>query len=130
MALGVAVIGATALAALPLLGSLLTGGEFAVPVASVLGWSCYAVASAVLLPYSGVATVYRRQRRVLALRGLEFVSLTVVVLLLLVPDGGAQWTPLALAIGPLITAVAVRRLVLRPLVGRETDRGSALPVAV
>jgi hypothetical protein len=88
----------------------------------VAGWSAYAVAGAVLLPYSGLATVYRRQRRVLALRTLEFVSLAVVVMLLLVPGRGEQWTPLALAIGPLITAVAVRRIVLRPLLHRPAER--------
>ena len=128
MAAGVTVIGAVALALLPVAGPLLTGGEFPVPAASVLGWSAYAVASAVLLPYSGVATVYRRQRRVLALRLLEFVSLAGVLVLLLVPDPAPQWTPLALAAGPLLTAVAVRRLVLRPLVRGSTAVDGAVPV--
>jgi O-antigen/teichoic acid export membrane protein len=127
LAAAVAVVSLAAPAALPLLGSLITGGEFPVPAVAVLGWGCYAVASAVLLPYSALATVYRRQRRVLALRTLEFVSLAAVVLLLVVPEDAQDWTPLALAIGPLVTAVAVRRLVLRRLVGDEADRGSAVP---
>ena len=35
---------------------------------AVAGWGAYAVAAAVLLPYSGVATVQHQQRRVLAVR--------------------------------------------------------------
>ncbi|MGY1746889.1 hypothetical protein [Blastococcus sp. SYSU D00695] len=109
---GVAAIGVLVVALLPWAGPLLTGGGYEVPVASVAGWSAYAVASAALLPYSSLAAVHRRQRQVLALRGLEFLSLAVALLLVLVADGGAAWTPWALCIGPLLAAAAVRRRVL------------------
>lgn len=122
LASGVAVVSLAALAALPLLGSLITGGEFPVPAIAVLGWGGYAVASAVLLPYSALATVYRQQRRVLVLRTLEFVSLAAVVLLLVLPEDAQDWAPLALSLGPLLTAFAVRRLVLRGLVRAGADR--------
>jgi hypothetical protein len=60
--------------------------------------------------------VHGGQRRVLALRAFEFASLAVVALLVLAVDGGVPWTPLALTVGPVLAAVAVRRAVLQPLV--------------
>ena len=116
LAVAVAATGGVALVVLPWLGPVLTGGDYPVPAAAVAGWSAYAVASAVLLPYSGLASVHRRQRRVLALRSLEFVSLAVVVLLVLAVPGGTSWAPAVLGIGPLLAAAAVRQGVLRPLV--------------
>ena len=127
LTLGVAGICVVALAGLPWLGPLLTGGGYAVPAAAVAGWSVYAAASATLLPYSSLASVHGRQRQVLLLRSLEFTSLLgVVVLLLAGGDGGATWTPLALALGPLLTAVAVRQWVLAP--GERS--GQPMPVTV
>jgi hypothetical protein len=66
-----------------------------------------------------VATVQHQQRRVLAVRLLEFVALGVVTLLVLFVPDGEQWAPLTLAVGPLLAAVAVRQLVLVPLANRE-----------
>ncbi|MGY1808995.1 hypothetical protein ACI8AF_16625 [Blastococcus sp. SYSU D00669] len=115
LAAAVAAVGALAVLLQPVVEPLLTGGAYAVPVLAVVGWSTYAVAAAFLLPYSGLATVHRRQRRVLACRLLEFAALGgVCALVLLVPDG-ERWAPLALAAGPVLAAVAVRQLVLRPL---------------
>jgi O-antigen/teichoic acid export membrane protein len=114
----VAAITLVAIGTLPVLAPLLTGGDYPVPVAVVLGWGAYAVAGAFLLPYSGLATVHRRQRRVLGLRLLEFAALAAVCLLTL--GGDERWAPLALAVGPVLVAIAVRQLVLRPLaVGQE-----------
>lgn len=128
LALAVGGVGALAVGALPWAGPLITDGDYAVPAAAVAGWSVYAVASAVLLPYSGLASVHGGQRRVLVLRGFEFVSLAGVALLVLAVDGGVTWTPLALTLGPLLAAVAIRRSVLRPLV--RTGRGPAVPEPV
>jgi O-antigen/teichoic acid export membrane protein len=111
----VAGIGVLAVVLQPVAEQLLTGGAFAVPVAAVAGWSAYAVASAVLLPYANLATVQRRQRRLLCLRLLELGSLGAVWVLVTQVEGGAVWAPLALAAGPLVVAAAVRRTVLRPL---------------
>ncbi|WP_369136680.1 hypothetical protein [Modestobacter versicolor] len=129
LALAVGAVGVLALLALPWLGPVLTGGGYAVPAAAVAGWSVYAVASAVLLPYSSLASVHGGQRRVLALRSFEFVSLAAVALLLLVVDGGVPWTPLALTLGPVLAAVAVRRAVLLPLVRSTADRPALEPAA-
>ena len=131
LALAVAGVGAAAVLALPWLGPVLTGGDYAVPVSAVAGWTAYALASAVLLPYSGLASVHRRQRRVLALRSLEFLSLAAVLVLVLRVPGGAGWAPAALAVGPLLAAVAVRQGVLRPLLPARSAAGAAAdPVPV
>ena len=118
LALAVGAVGLLAVLALPWAGPLVTGGGYAVPAGAVAGWSVYAVASAVLLPYSGLASVHGAQRRVLVLRAFEFASLAVVAVLLLAVDGGVPWTPLALTLGPVLAAVAVRRSVLLPLARR------------
>jgi O-antigen/teichoic acid export membrane protein len=122
LGLAAAVAGITVVALLlqPVVEPLLTGGNYSVPVLAVAGWGAYAVSAAFLLPYSGLATVHRRQRLVLMLRVLEFAALGVVVWLVYrVPDG-ERWAPLALAIGPVLAAVAVRQFVLRPLVRTES----------
>lgn len=115
----VAMISVAAVLLQPVVEPLLTGGDYDMPVLAVAGWGAYAVAGAVLLPYSGVATVQRRQRRVLAFRLLEFAALGVVTLLVLLVADGQAWAPLALAAGPLLAAVAVRQAVLRPLARQE-----------
>jgi hypothetical protein len=119
--LGVAVIGAVAVALLPWLGVFLTDGQYPVPAAAVLAWVAYAVAAAALLPYGRLALVHGGQRRVLALRAWELASVVAVVFLLLAVDGSEAWTPLALAVGPAVAAVAVRQSVLMPLVRRENS---------
>ena len=126
----VAVLSLVAVLLQPVVEPLLTGGDYPMPVLAVAGWGAYAVAAAVLLPYSGVATVQRRQRRVLGLRLLEFVALAVVAVLVVTVDDGELWAPLALAAGPLLAAVAVRQAVLRPLVRAERDGARPEPVAV
>jgi O-antigen/teichoic acid export membrane protein len=115
----VAAITVVAVALRPVAEPLLTGGDYAVPLLAVAGWGAYAVAGAFLLPYSGLATVHRRQRRVLVFRLLEFAALGVVVLLTLLVPAGQRWAPLALAVGPLLAAAGVRQAVLRPLVRAE-----------
>jgi hypothetical protein len=111
--------GVVVLALLPVLGPALTGGDYDVPLVAVAGWSVYAVGAALLLPYASLSSVHGRQRRVLALRALEFVSLAgVAALVFLAPDAVA-WAPFALAVGPALTALAVRQSVVVPLVRAE-----------
>lgn len=116
LASAVVLIGVVAVIALPLVGPWVTGEDYTVPLVPVVGWSAYAVASAVLLPYASLASVLRRQRRVLALRSLELVSVAIVVVLLTTTASGIEWTPLALATGPLLAAAAVRWTIVVPLV--------------
>lgn len=125
LAAAVAVLGVAVVAAQPLAGPLLTGGDYPLPVAAVAGWSLYAVASALLLPYAGLASVLRRQRQVLLLRGLELGSLALVVGL--AAGGAAVWAPAALATGPLLVVWALRRRVLVPL-ARTPEPAPPVPV--
>ena len=130
LALAVGAIGVGAVVALPWLGPLLTGGGYDVPVVAVAGWALYAVAGAVLLPFSGLAAVHGVQRRVLALRGLEFAALGLAALLVVRVDGAVPWVPLVLAVGPLLAAVAVRQSVVLPIVRRAGSAPGGEPVAV
>jgi O-antigen/teichoic acid export membrane protein len=128
LAAGVAALTAVAVLLRPVLGPLLTGGDYSVPLPAVLGWGAYAVGGALLLPYSGLATVHRRQRWVLGFRLLEFAALAVVVVLAVWVPGGEVWAPLALTVGPVLAALGVRQAVLQPLV--RTTSASARLAAV
>ncbi len=128
LAAGVAVLGVAGLLALPWLGPALTGDDYAVPAAAVIGWSVYAVAGAVLLPYASLAAVHGAQRRVLAMRALEVGSLGAVAALVLLAPGAVAWTPLTLALGPALAALAVRQSVVVPLTRRAAP--TPVPAAV
>jgi hypothetical protein len=69
--------------------------------------------------------VLRRQRQVLLLRALEFVSLGLV--LVLTARGAAVWAPAALAAGPLLVVLVLRRWVLVPL-ARAPEPAAPVPV--
>ncbi len=115
LAVAVTAVGAVVLLALPVLGPALTGGSFAVPAVAVAAWGVYAVASAVLLPYAGMASAHHRPRAVLAARSTELLSLAGVLLLVLAGPGAVVWAPLALAVGPVLAAALLRARVLVPL---------------
>jgi O-antigen/teichoic acid export membrane protein len=119
---GIAVMGVAVLALLPWLGPALTGGAYAVPGVAVAGWTVYAAGAALLLPYASLASVHGEQRRVLALRAVEFLSLGAVAALVLVARDAVSWVPFALATGPALTALAVRRTVVLPLVRHNSTR--------
>jgi hypothetical protein len=73
--------------------------------------------------------VHGGQRRVLALRSLEFASLAAVALLVLLVPAGTPWAPLALALGPALAAVAVRQSVVVPMVRAAGPAPVREPVA-
>jgi hypothetical protein len=124
LVLGSAAVGALTVALLPIAGPLLTGDAFEVPVLAVAGWSSYAVTSAMLLPYAGLATVHGEQRRLLLLRSLELVSLTGVVAVVVLAPGHVELTPFALSVGPAVTALVVRKL----LTGRAAAPAALSPL--
>ncbi|MGY1591295.1 hypothetical protein ACI79D_04895 [Geodermatophilus sp. SYSU D00708] len=125
---GVGALGLAAVVLLPWLGPALSGGEYVVPLAAVTGWTAYAAGAALLLPYASLASVHGEQRRVLALRAVEFVSLGAVAALVLVAPDAVAWVPFALAAGPVLTALAVRQSVVVPLVRRAARRPAAQAV--
>lgn len=123
LAAAIAAVMAAAVLLKPILGPLLTGGDYTIPLTAVLGWGVYAIAGAAMLPYAGLATAHRRQRRVLVLRLLECAAFAIVVALALWVPGGEVWAPLALALGPLMAAVGIRQAVLSPLALHENSGG-------
>ena len=124
---GIVALGLAGLVLLPELGPALTGGGYDVPVVAVVGWTVYAVAGAVLLPYASLASVHGRQRRVLALRTLEAAALAAVAALVLLAPGSAEWAPVALALGPALTAVAVRQALVVPLAAQAVPLPAPVP---
>ena len=129
LSLGVGAVGLAGVVALPWLGPLLSGGGYVVPAGAVAGWALYAVAGAVLLPYSGLAAVHGGQRAVLALRGLEFAALGIAVLLVATSAGAVVWVPVVLATGPVLAALAVRQSVVLPIVRAGTGLPPGPPPA-
>ncbi|MGY1741770.1 MULTISPECIES: hypothetical protein [unclassified Blastococcus] len=119
---GVCGLGLGALALLPWLGPALSGGDYAVPVTAVAGWTVYAAGAALLLPYASLSSVHGAQRRVVALRTVEFASLAAVAALMLLAPDAVAWAPFALATGPALTALAVRQSVVVPLVRADVRR--------
>jgi O-antigen/teichoic acid export membrane protein len=111
LALAVGGLGVAAVLAVPLAGPWITGGTFGVPAGAVAGWVLYTVSSATLMPYAALAAVLREQRRLLLLRSLEFLSLAAVAAVVLMAPELPALVPAALALGPAVTALAVRRLV-------------------
>jgi O-antigen/teichoic acid export membrane protein len=111
LALAVGGLGVAAVLAVPLAGPWITGGTFGVPAGAVAGWVLYTVSSATLMPYAALAAVLREQRRLLLLRSLEFLSLASVAAVVLMAPELPALVPAALALGPAVTTVAVRRLV-------------------
>jgi hypothetical protein len=111
--------GAVAVWALPVLGPVLTGGQFTVAATAVWGWVLYAAAAAVVAPYSSLAAVRGRQPVVFALRVADALLAFSVLAALLAAGAGAIVMPFALALGSLLGAVFLRWRVLG-----GSDRGS------
>lgn len=115
----IAVFGVAAILALPVLGPLLTGGQYALQVPAVVGWVAFAASVAAVTPYGSLAAVRGRQAAVLAWRVADSVTSLVAVAVVVAVDGSAQWVPLTLAVGSLLGGLAIREGVLRGEVRRQ-----------
>jgi hypothetical protein len=113
------VVGAVGTLAAPVLGGIVTGGRYPLPLVVVLGWAVYAATGATLLPYGGLVAVRGRQRTLTALRALEP---TVSVLLVTIAAATALASaPYAIGAGSLVVAFTVRRWMLRPLIAADSE---------
>ncbi|MBF5080362.1 hypothetical protein [Quadrisphaera sp. INWT6] len=116
--LGVSVVaGGTAVALVPLVGDLVTGGSFAVSRAAVGGWVAYAATASLVLPYATLAAVRGHQASAFALRAVDSAASVGLVALLVALGAGAWTMPWALASGSLVSAAVLRWRVLAS--GRE-----------
>ena len=108
-------VGVFAWAFLPQIASIITAGRFEISGWAVLSWSVFAASSAFTIPYTLLAAVYGKQRRVAILRGVgACVSLVAVYLLLVHFEWPAEAVPVGLSVGTVLLAVIVRRSVLKP----------------
>lgn len=96
----------------PLLGPLLTGGDYALSTVGILGWATYAAAMASAAPYSALAAVRGRQSVVLAVRIVESVLALVFVVVLLAGGLTVFWAPPILAAGVAAGALVLRTMIL------------------
>ena len=111
--------GALAAAAVPWLGHLVSGPRFAVSQGAVLAWTVYSAAVATLAPVASLGAALRRQRAVFGLRVVDSSVAAGLVALVCVRDLPAELMPAALAIGPLLGGLLVRRIILRPMAAQE-----------
>jgi O-antigen/teichoic acid export membrane protein len=101
--------------AVPILGSVLTDGDYELDTIAVLGWAVYAASCAVVLPYGSLAAVRGDQAKVLGLRivdSLLGLAATAIALLWLgLPAAVAPWL---LSAGSIAAGVIVRQRLLAP----------------
>ena len=115
----ITLFGVVAVLALPLLGPLLTDGEYALQIPAVIGWVAFAASVAAVTPYGSLAAVRGRQAAVLSWRVADSVVSLVGVIFVVVVDDSAQWVPIVLAVGSLLGGLAIRQVVLRGEVRRK-----------
>ncbi|RTL07289.1 MAG: hypothetical protein EKK62_11700 [Acidimicrobiia bacterium] len=119
------VLGAVSVALLPAVGDVITSGKFELDPIAVFGWSVYAAASAVLMPYGSLAAVRGRHAAMMGLRVVEaIVSLASLFLLLRALHVDVSYVPYALALGSLAMGVVARQMILVPT-AREEERAAA-----
>jgi O-antigen/teichoic acid export membrane protein len=121
---GALALGVALWAAVPLVGPWVTGGSFALPAVTVLGWAVYAAATATLQPFVSLAAARGRQRAALVVR-LTDASVSLAALGGLLAVGlPYEATPFVLAIGPLVGGLITRSVVLAPMLREQPEAGS------
>lgn len=117
---GVLLVGGVLWALAPVAGPWITGGSFALPGLSVLGWALYAAAAASFMPLLNLAVARGRQRAVLGVRSLDAtISISALAFLLWVGMPFAA-APFVLAIGPFLAGPAIRILIIGPMLRAES----------
>lgn len=125
MALGAAAIGGLVAALTPWLAPLVVGPSVQVHVLTVLGWACFAAATATMQPFASLAVTRGRQRDILGVRCLDLMVGVGLLSLVLGPLGASGLlTPFVLSVGPLLSGVLVRSLVLRETGDRILERSA------
>jgi O-antigen/teichoic acid export membrane protein len=118
----ISLFGVVAVLALPILGPLLTGGQYDLQVPAVIGWVAFAASVAAVTPYGSLAAVRGRQVAVLAWRVADSAVSLLLVATVVVVDESAEWVPVALTIGSLLGGLTIRQVVLRGELRRQRGR--------
>ena len=125
-------LGVLSLVLMPWLGPIITNDKFDLNAVAVFGWSVYAAATAVIMPYGSLAAVRGRQAAVMGTRVVEaVVSLVSLVLVLGVVGAEVWWAPYAMAVGSLAMGLVIRQMILVPTAAEEErgPRAGRRPVA-
>jgi O-antigen/teichoic acid export membrane protein len=105
--------GVVAVLCVPVLGPLIAGGQYDIPVTTVVGWVVYAISVAAVTPYGALAAVRGLQAAVLAVRvGDSLVSLALAAAVAYVA-GSAECVPFGLAVGSFAGGLLIRHYVLQ-----------------
>jgi hypothetical protein len=107
---GTILVGAAAIAALPLAGPLLVGHP--IGLTAVVGWLAFSATVAAVTPYGSLAAVRGRQAVVFGVRLADSVASVVGVILLVALGGAIVFAPAILALCSLCGGLAIRFLVL------------------
>lgn len=114
MAATAVLLGVVVTSLVPVLAPLAVGTTIDVRVVTVAGWAVFAAATATMQPFASLAVTRGRQREVFALRCLDVVVGTGLLALSLGLFGLASaFTPFVLAVGPVLSGLLVRTVVLR-----------------
>lgn len=117
-------VGAVLVAALPWAGAVLFGT--APDLLAVVGWIAYTASIAAVTPYGALAAVGGRQAAVFTVRAIDTVVAIVLVWIVLAAGVGVQWVPAALATASILGGLAIRWMILVPLIRREPGAGTGV----
>lgn len=124
--LGLGALVASVVLLVPSADHVVTGSTFEVSPLAVLGWALYAGAVATLQPFASLAAAQHRQRAVFGIRLLDSGVAVLLVWAVCFGQLSTDLVPVALALGPLLGGLLVRRLILRPM-ANEPCAISTLP---
>ena len=85
---------------------------------AVIGWITYTASIAAVTPYGALAAVGGRQAAVFGVRAADTVVAIAFAWVLLGAGGSVQWVPAVLAVASVLGGLAIRFLILVPLVRR------------
>ena len=117
----IAVLSVCALAAMPVLAPILTGGQYTLSTVAVAGWLAYTLSVAMVSPYGALAAVRGHQASVLLIRIVDSLASLAVAVALVWGLRTAEWAPVGLTLGSLAGGLALRLIVLRPPAGRLAE---------
>jgi len=127
-------LGAAATALVPVLGRVITAGQYEISAVAVFGWAVYAAATASIMPYASLAAVRGKQATVMVYRLLEAaVALFGVAVLIVLSKSAAALVPYAMALGSFVGGASVRAFVLMPLgssAGRHRSANRIRPISL
>jgi len=88
---------------------------------AVVGWIAYTASIAAVTPYGALAAVGGRQASVFTVRAIDTLVGIGLVWIALSAGVSVQWVPAILAVTSLLGGIAIRWIILLPLVRHEPE---------